>query len=58
MIANRAFENVVNIRCSGTTTVNQNCSQEEIKNSLLSGGACHHLVETCLFCHSVRMEML
>lgn len=38
MVANRFFENVVKFRCSGTTTVNQNCNQEEIKSSLLSLG--------------------
>jgi hypothetical protein len=43
-IANRTFENVSQFRYMGTTVINKNFFQDEIKRRLNSGNACYHSV--------------
>jgi hypothetical protein len=43
-IANRSFENVVQLKCLGTTITDQNLIQEEIKRRLNSSNTCYHLL--------------
>jgi hypothetical protein len=47
-IANRSFENVPQFKYLGTTLINQNLVQEEIKRSLNSGSSCYHSVQKLL----------
>jgi hypothetical protein len=47
-IASRCFKNVAQIRYLGTTVINQNLIQEEIKKRLNSGNACYHSVQELL----------
>jgi hypothetical protein len=42
------FENVEQFRYLGTTIINQNLIQEEIKRRLNSGNACYHSVHNLL----------
>jgi hypothetical protein len=44
-IADRSFENVAQFRHLGTTVINQNLIQEEIKRRLNSGNACYNSVQ-------------
>jgi hypothetical protein len=44
-IANRPFENVAEFKYLGTTVVDQNLFQDEIKRRLNSGNACYHSVQ-------------
>jgi hypothetical protein len=44
-INNRYFERVVQFKYLGTTLLNQNSIQEEIKSRLKSGNACYHSVQ-------------
>jgi hypothetical protein len=50
MIANRCFENVANIRNSGTTIENQSLNHEEVKTRLNFGNDCYHSVQNLLSC--------
>ncbi|PNF28787.1 hypothetical protein B7P43_G06462 [Cryptotermes secundus] len=43
--ANRFFENVVQFICFGTSVINQNLNQEEVKKRLISGNDCYHSVQ-------------
>jgi len=45
---NRYFEMVEQFKCLGTTLMNQNSIQEEIKSRLKSGNVCYHLVQSLL----------
>jgi hypothetical protein len=47
-IANRYFENVAQFRYLGTTIINQNLIQEEIKRRSNLGNACYHSVQNLL----------
>jgi hypothetical protein len=47
-IANRFFENFVQLKYLGTTATNQNLIQKEIKRRLNSGNACYHSVQNIL----------
>jgi hypothetical protein len=44
-VADRYFENVTQLKYSGTTVTNQNLIQEEIERRLNSGNACYHSVQ-------------
>jgi hypothetical protein len=48
MSANKCFENVAQFRYLGTTIINHNLIQEEIKRRLNSGNACYHSVQNLL----------
>jgi hypothetical protein len=51
-IANRSFENVLQLKCMWMTVTNQNFIPEEMKRRLNSGTACYHsfqnLLSSCL----------
>jgi hypothetical protein len=47
-LANRSFENASQLKYLGTTIINQNMIQEEIKRILNSGNACYHSVQNLL----------
>jgi hypothetical protein len=59
-MAERCFENVAQIRYLGTTTINQNLIQEEIKRRFNSGNACFHsvqnLLSSCLLSKNIKLE--
>jgi len=43
-IDNKSFERVEDLRCLGTTIMNQYSIQEEIKSRMKLGNACYRLV--------------
>jgi hypothetical protein len=45
---NSFFERVEGFKYLGTTLINQNSTQEEIKGRLKSGNACYHSVQNLL----------
>jgi hypothetical protein len=47
-IANRSFENVLQVKYLETIVTNQNLIQKEIKRKSNSGNACYHLVQNLL----------
>jgi hypothetical protein len=47
-IANTSFENVSPIQNLGTTVINQNLIQDEIKRRRNCGNACYHSIENLL----------
>jgi hypothetical protein len=47
-VASSSFENVEQFRYLGTTVINQNLIQEEIKRRLNSGSVCYHSVQNLL----------
>jgi hypothetical protein len=47
-IANRSFENVSQFKYLGTTEINRNLIQEEIKRKLNSGNVCYHSFQNLL----------
>jgi hypothetical protein len=48
-IADRAFENVVNLRCLWILLTDQNYIHEEIKSKLNLGNVCYHSVQNFIF---------
>jgi len=47
-IDNSSFERVEEFKYFGTTLINKNSVQEEIKSRLKSGNACYHSVQNVL----------
>jgi hypothetical protein len=50
-IANRSFDGGAKFKYLGTTLMDQNCMQKEIKSRLNSGNACYHSVQSLLSSH-------
>jgi hypothetical protein len=57
-ITNRYVENVAEFKEWGTTVINQNLIQEEIKKRLNSGNDCYHSVQNHLYSRLSKNEKI
>jgi len=56
-IYNSSFDSVEQLRYLGTTLINRNSIQEEIKSRLKSGNACYYSVQNLLSSSSLSKNL-